>query len=905
MEDLLRKYRRAARLNDWAECLRCLRQMVSVSDEGIEWQRDLDELEAQAMDGIRDHLPAWIEAGNTAAMEQALVELAACSDAARRRMLMADVSKALDTCYRELMLNRGSALLSEARAAYEVRDRQRLIHAIRQYQKLNENVYFNPTAAMSGQFSESYEWYKVAVRDEEQKRHFDTTLTELLVELGKENPGYNLVQVWRRLKACGEELSPELSEKAQKAVRKIERNRRAMRKMAVMGAAVVGVVLGTGISSLIVQWQRQETQDLVLKQLDQQWEASSPEQYIALMETISRQHAYLIKRETMQNRAKRIEDFESLLRNRQAAFDQRLRAFQEVLGASANWDTEELLKRRNEVERLAQDAAEAFHALGPAINSARMRASIDNWGSHVPAEWKSAAKSLLAWVESPRLGKAELDRSMEQWEQFKAERQGRIDLAFTALIEQADVTLSSVDAQTADEDALIAPRQLLEKAARMQGVSSNLFERLDSVNKRVDAMGSEILRRRQLFHDMEVADSLPAYLAAILNYRDAFPQHQVSILMSNVLAHAEFYKSVLTPAVATNIPDLYKPRTEYAAWETLRLKTWPEIRAKLMSLSGEKRLVDLRTFSLGRWQNGRFLEIPGFLEGEFSAGSYDKRKGAVVTGIHPVIEGKTYFPGGNDIEPDFQFTTFNRAQGAYVGKASLMPHCQFVDGLLGVARTDPGQDFIPDVFLAQSAETLAQRQDIPPLLRLRLIQFIVEQLTPLAPEGGKGMWNDFMGTSARIGNEINWLCTENREVMVANTHADEMLRRYFTDEGLTRRYLYYVTSLKEAAGWAPVWAGYADWAEKNPQPVVKSRIMARELWVFRPQVKEGIWQVAALQDGSSWRLLVPLVAGEPLYAPNDSSTSCEKLKRLRQDAQVSDKISLPAQSGWPKVKCTD
>ncbi|HBA84225.1 MAG TPA: hypothetical protein DCZ95_09055 [Verrucomicrobia bacterium] len=904
MEDLLRQYRRAARLNDWPECLRCLRQMVAVPNDGVAWQPDLDALETRIMDDIRDQLPAWIEKGRIDDMEQALKELAFCTDAPRKRILMAEVSRALDAHGRTRFLERGGVLLANAREAFEDQDRARLIETVRQYQKLNESIFFNPTAAMSAQFSELFEWYKDAVRDEEQQRHFDAALTELMAELAKPNPGHNLVQIWRRLQACGEDLSPALTDKAQKAVRKIERNRRTFRKLAVMAAGVGGIVLGTGVSSLIVHWQRRETQALVLSRLDAQWETNSPEAYIATMENVSLKHTFLLKRAEMRNRAERVGHFENLLRSRQTVFDQRLQSLRSVLDKAGSWDTEVLLKRRNEVDRLIQDANAALEALGPAIDPVRLRTSIENWSPQVPAEWRSAATGFLAWVESPRLNRADLDRALAQWEQFKTERQGRIDLAFTALIEQADVTLSGIDLQNAEEDVLLAPRQLLEKAARMQGVSSNLFASMNAVNQRADAVGSEILRRRQLMHDIGQANSLPGYLAAVQNYRDAFPPYRMSAGMGAVLARADFYKSILTPSAATNIPALAGPRAEWAALKSAREKNWPEVRAKLMSLGSEKRLVDLRAFTLGRWQNGVLVERAGFLEGEFSAGALDRRKGVVAAGIRPVVEGKTYFPGGNDVEPNFSFGTFNRGQGEYVGRALLMPHCRWVDDLLGVARSGAGEDFVPDLFLAQSAETLALREDIPPLLRLRLIQYLVEQLLAMTSEGGKPFWTDFVAAAARIGSEINWLCTENREVIVANTHAADILQRYFTNEGIARRYAYYVSALRETAGRAPVWAGYADWSENNPAPAMRPGITARELWIFRPNEAGTLWVVAALLQDQTWSLSLPLEPGEPLFAPNGPETTCEKLDRLRQQVEKDRSLSLPLATGWPQVQCS-
>ncbi len=901
MEDLLRTYRRAARLNDWPECLRCLRKLVALPENGIEWQSDLDALETRIMDEIRDQLTGWIEQGRAAALEQALVELSAFTDTPRQRVLLADISRALETYCRTGFLERGRALLENARAAQATRNGPRLIEAIRQYQQLGESIFFSPTTAMSAQYSELFEGYKDAVRAMEQQRQFDEALTELMVEMGKPNPGYRLVHIWRRLQASGEELSAELAQKAGEAVQKIERKRRALRKTAVMAAATAGILLGTGISSLLVRWQRSEAQALMLGQLDAQWETTSPEQYIATMEIVSKRYPFLLHREEMRYRAERLGQFEKQLRGLQAAFVQRLQALQAVLDETGAWDTDVLLQRRHEVDLLAQDALAAFEALGPEINPIRLRTSIENWSQQVPEEWRTAAVRLLAWAEETRPGRADLDRALARWEQFKGDRQGRMDLAFSSLLEQADVTLSSLDLQTAGEEALLAPRQLMERAAGMQGISPQLNKELEAVRKRADEMGSAILRRRQLFQEVEHAEALPGYLAALQNYREAFPSHRLSAWMETVLARADFYRSVLSPATAAQIPGLQAPRAEWAGLLAARARNWPAARTRLMSLGGEKRLVDLREFSLGRWHKGVFNEWVGFLEGDFSAGSYDPRGGAAVSGIRPVVEGKTYFPRSNDVEPDFQFSTYNRAKGDYASQPKLMPHCRFVDHLLGVVKTAEGESFSPDLFLAASAGELAAQEDIPPLLRLRLVHYLVEQLVLVAPEGGRPLWADFLSAASRIGSEVNWLCTKNREVAMAGGHAAEILDRHFVREELARRYAYYVAALRTAATRDPVWAGHAEWVEQEPAPIVRSGLAARELWVFRPDSTGAVWAVAGVLEDSGWRLEMKLEPGEPLFAPNSTATTRELVSLLREEAHLRAGLSLPPVKGWPQT----
>ncbi|MFH0878302.1 MAG: hypothetical protein V2A34_01175, partial [Lentisphaerota bacterium] len=730
---------------------------------------------------------------------------------------------------------------------------------------------------------------------------------ELCAELEKPIPSLHVVEVWSRLQACGEKLPAELEDKARKVVRKIQRHRRTMRKLAVLGAAIVGVIVGTAVSSTVLRWQRQQVQDRFLDQLDHQWVTCSPEQYADSIDFVSHHHPFLLKREVFRNNAGRFTRFEDIWRARQTSFEQRVKAFEQVLNESSSWDTEVLLRRRKEVDQLVQDATASLNLLEPGIAVDRLRMTVDQWGRQVPPEWRVSASSLIAWAESPRMTRADFSTLLERWESYKAERQGRIDAAFLALFEQAEVTLASVNREIDVPQVMLAPRQLLDQASEMQGVSSNLLVRLAELKAKADEIDADILRRRQLRLAIEGARTLPEYLAAMQNYQVAFPEHQFCKLLQPLLEKRDFYSSILAPDLATNVAALYRARVEFKAWEDARVKAAPAVQAKLKSLGNEKRLTDLRTFQYGRWQNGSFQIRPGFLEGEFSVPESGRRGGLVTAGTRPVVEGKCYFPRGNDVEPDFQFATFNRALGDLISKPDLMPHCRFVEGLMGVARTASGRDFIPDLYLARAADQLARMEEVPPLLRLRLLQFLVEQLVLAAPEGGREIWVEFLEVAGRIGGEINWLCSENREVKVANNHADAMIRRYFIQMETARRYVYYVSTLRDAARCVPVWSGYADWTENDPQPVIVLETEVHELWVFRPDAQSSAagaaWIVAAIRENNRWKRLVPLRPGEPLYSSGQPTATCDTLDQLRREAKLSPYTPPPPIKGWPSVDC--
>ncbi|MFH0880965.1 MAG: hypothetical protein V2A34_14715, partial [Lentisphaerota bacterium] len=84
MDDLLRQYRRAARLKDVDECLRCLRLIVARPPGGSDWREDLEALEAQWMDHAQEQFPVWIKNGDTSFLERVLQELTSFSSTTKR-----------------------------------------------------------------------------------------------------------------------------------------------------------------------------------------------------------------------------------------------------------------------------------------------------------------------------------------------------------------------------------------------------------------------------------------------------------------------------------------------------------------------------------------------------------------------------------------------------------------------------------------------------------------------------------------------------------------------------------------------------------------------------------------------------------------------------------------------------
>jgi hypothetical protein len=483
----------------------------------------------------------------------------------------------------------------------------------------------------------------------------------------------------------------------------------------------------------------------------------------------------------------------------------------------------------------------------------------------------------------------------------RARRQGEVDAAFAARLEEVRVSLDTIAVEALAPEPLRGhvdkAEELLRRCGALRrepGVSPELQEaglaRLEGPLKRLRDIGAQ---RLEALADLRRAGTLDAFLEAlsalVTLYGNDPRLARTAAILENRADYALFAAYVgadlsdpLRQGLAGELlrcSERVGPANRYWTEPLLRygahlrgLSSVPDVRAAVQRLA--------RNELLGRLWNATFFTAEGrSLSGVLRwpddtdlFGQFDSRQTKLrvnnrpVTGVR-VTNGAYYIAAQGDTLPEF--VEVDAENWIVVTAVTPRGHCLFLRRVAEELPADNAQ--LPGYLLLRLIE-LHQDMSICPYLKVQLLSEFITLYgdlvgQPLLPAALLRLQQG----SNEIGREVNWLCTESDEHVRVREKAVFLLGQTPLDAKSIQAELQLAVAVAEATLWNGVlWAGSA--AADGDGPLMLSGPRPEGLWVLRPGSAPKTLQpveVPVVPDGDSLR---PAVAGclapyEPVFRP--------------------------------------
>ncbi|MBF0468855.1 MAG: hypothetical protein HQK61_08225, partial [Desulfamplus sp.] len=292
--------------------------------------------------------------------------------------------------------------------------------------------------------------------------------------------------------------------------------------------------------------------------------------------------------------------------------------------------------------------------------------------------------------------------------------------------------------------------------------------------------------------------------------------------------------------------------------------------------------------------------------------------------------GIAYILSPDDIQPEFKA---NNAITIQVQDLKKMDHCDVVERMISNIFYDIG----PESIMKEIKNIY--NQNFSAILKLHLASFLTDQLFVLVGKDNALPFIEMAKDFKRFNNQVNWLCTANSRYTAENRQAEAILNHHLQRPDGMNGYIAQLKIQKSAMKRIPRWVGFADL--KNPEQLhFKTGKMPNEIWVVRNSnidntmnstTKNGLNSTARTDQASgqneksedtdnsetagrpmifvtreqiSQETLKHLdhkgyLPGEPLFAPDNNSTTRELLRSVQEDINSDRPLNIEWPPGWP------
>lgn len=873
VEKVKKQYRRAVFDGNLRVAV-CLLRALADHEHGVaHWREDLNTFERRRLQQLPAEMDAVAAAGNLEDLQALAAELdlpwsVTPSDALRER-----ASALVRELQEDAAARRAAVLIRGLSDAYAARDAERAGPPLAELSGILESGLLKPDTAMRTQFEEARDWHAEERRKQQDEAAFNEGVAALLAELDKPHPEQELPQLWTRLERMDRPIPDALRQRATVALNNLALMRRR-RRLSAAAAVTTFLVLATWvIAAYALRLQRERLTREWATNLDQVFKTGDP----ALCES---------------------------------RVDSMLTAVPAFAGTPLEaWARGELLRVREAAAAKARLIADLLGKL-EAIQAREFKAE--------PALVDALFRQAQQHISGPPDAVARLTALHAEWSAHRQAAQEQRDAQLRLVLDRLTTLFAAGEGQKAPPEALRrqfpAIERLLADGEAIQGAAAELVTQLQAFRQRAQTIAQGIRDRDAQVREVNAAQTLIQYLDAVRTLVAAFPDDPLARRLAPLVAREKgfLFLAAMPPLrqalpargwVTTEIADVraldpqdpyWQPTVALLQQHQQRLLTkWQDVRKELLALGDIRSLVELRAFELvTRAKDGSREVLPGFVDGEFA------EKGGRINGVfvRQSVTGRVYLPSDADREPQFTEQTF-AADKEPVENVRLMDHCRYVRSLIDEVRRLQAEDSLTaDLWLARKLEDLRTQPGLPPLLRVRMLEFQLQQLGGLIGEENMTPWKALAAAARNVGPGLSWMCSRNPAVMAAEKEALALFA--VPAAAPSRDYAFSLALHRAAVARAVKWIGFAKFDEpaqvqmKTTEPAAKFA----EYWVVRPRAGGlDILVARELNAAGTAEALVALEPGEPVFAPTDGLTTPALLAEIRRQC---DAAQLPVRA-WP------
>ncbi len=749
-------------------------------------------------------------------------------------------------------------------AAYRNQDVQALGKAVAALQNLEKSRYFKADEGLKPLYDKAMAWYRQKVKEFNEQKIRSEILSHIEEKIANRTD-QGLKELWEKLKGFDESLPRGLEENIQAVMAEAgeARHRRQKRKRnrnsLLMAAAAVCLAL------FFIFFYFKGVQKDLLTSVDQAFLSEDIAGFNAALNEMSYKYAFLFRAEDIRREQIRASELAALL-------DQKKMEFKMLILRLEETARQGFIEHFEIVEKLFQEAQKRKNALG--MEEKQRLMVVQNSWEQKKMMMKAADEKALAIIFTElAAGFENLSRSPAQAYNRGAENRD-------------DVTLYKTDIRN-----YFQPIELLLTKAEtlhMSLISVAMKDKLLGFSKKLETMKSTLKVRDAQIKAIHDAYTLEEYLKALKTFSMAFPDDPVSRALEPVNRMTSLYENLMTD------PLLYDPDNLFWGTVSENIKGlnnniklhMNEVKEDLKKMERTPRFVDMWECTVKK--PNRKPE-KWYFSGE-PAEEY-------INGILS-YSGIAYIRSPIDTQPEFQAVN---AIKVHVKQLQKMPHCSMVLQMIDHIAYDPGVETI-----IREMQYL-YRQDVPPILKFHLMNFLLKELFILTGRENAASFATMAEDFKHFKNEVHWLCNTHRKYKMESRKADAILKSHFKGSDVADTYLARLKIQNIAVRRLPRWVGFVDPEDKN-QLHFKTGSSPKEIWVVRKSEKKNEGQpptVFVTQEQNFGKTVKHLdhrgyLPGEPLFAPYDNNITREVLH------SILDNLNFKMRSGesdlfWPPV----
>ncbi len=833
LEPLLKEYRKAVREGATVRVVRILRRVARLDAKNKTWVEDLRRFEHKRLEEIQAELQTAAQGNDKETLLRLLGELDEYptdnSEAGRLRKASAARLKEI---YVDEAGARGSRLISELSSAYAAQDAGQAEAVLQQYHALLKEGYFQPVPIMQTQYDEALEWLQQEQRKRDEEKLYADIIAALsmAVEQGRAEELDDLLNQLARLNRPVPEL---LENRARLLLEHHHLAKERRRRLHITLAAGFLLALGAALAVTIFQYQARKEVAGAEAELAQLFQAHDRAGFETYLSSLEKNKAKVFKAQAIQAWVARQPE---LLRTE----EQNQATCQRTLA------------------RLDAVRQGGFHEEGTLI-------------SNLVAQAKACA------IKGEDISRVTL--FVSEWAAQQQQTRSGKDAELGALLGKLTEGLPAADAfATQHIEDLEKKVSLLQGQAglaeKVDGASPELTLQLNMHKAKISEWAKGLEVRQELLTSMTAAPSLYDYMETMRKYVKAFPSDMLTKYFARWLENEPVYKdfsAVITLELSNRVWNV--TAGELAQHDKRLQEKWAEVQGTLASLGEDKELVELYKYS--------YLDREGERHAVYFKGLPRETRTGVIG-----QSGIAYEPQAADQQAVFKTRRYQVGQfeEPFV---KVLPHCTYLLNLITEAKRIPAIN--GDLFLLNTMMELKGKNEIPVLLRLRLVSFLMDRYLELVGAAEGSEWSRMAGKLKSVDQDLSWICEKNPAVMAASQKAATILAECLGDSrpfGLYRA----EWMLKRAALNRTVcWVGLAPFKAGNPAVMTMKRAIG-ELWVIRPltaldRVDIRIWEEQRGAERVHYEESLP---GEPLFAPVATKSSQALLQEIRTASGLND-----------------
>lgn len=866
---LLTRLRQANNMGDGARCIAVLREIVAMDPDDPGWRHQLAAFETYRMQQIPGELARLKAANDLDAVALRIVELKQKWEIPVDSGLLSDAEIFLETALSNKARDEATALFHRIDAAHRAEDAEALGLAVKALQELEKSRYFKRDGEMLRQY-ERYKsamaWYREKVRlfnDQNARAEILSQIEEKIAH-GTDQGLRELLEALVRFDApVPDGLEERIESILDNARQMRQKSRMKRRRRYLMVAGLMGCLMLLVLGFLFFRWEKSD----LASRFDQAIAAEDLPQARSILTSMAGEQAHLFNAQEIEQAGNRTDALERLLEEKSLEFQTLLSRLEKMAGHQFTGVSVV------SVEALIGDA-EKKKDFGDPLEVGRLGKVVQLWNQKklmIKAEDEEALSRILDRLEKGfgpllPLGGGQNRAPIDSINSDNESRSGEPNESRSG---------DQLDKKRLEKQLELIKTLLNEgKALHLSLMDTTMRDRLTQFEKRWMELNQGLERRDRAIRSLQEAGTLQAYLSALRQLMEDFPEEPISQSVSPVVAMESTYTDLVAPPGRSIMAGNSFRRME-AEWlarlnhnVSLHLD---EVKERYRQMERTPRFTDLWRCTVQKpnlspqtWYfSGKPLQK--YIDG---VGSYS---------------GIAFAAGPTDTEPDFASA---HVITAHVRDLMKMPHCDVVQKMLDHLLFEPGIQSILDAMgeiYRESDETVS------PVLKLHLIHFLFQALETLAGQETVHEFQPMMRAFEDFfeRSEVNWLCTSHRKYSLERRKAREILNEHMGRSDPLGRFKM-KRDLKEFAVKRVIqWVGWVD-PEGNHELRFSSGRPPGEVWVVRQQDGSGRPAIYVAGERKGDEILLgdghgDFIPGEPLFAPYDADITRALLQRLAKD----------------------